>query len=234
MKGRISLSQGDGTKSTYQLIQDVFVKRLSNRYLSEVSDAAKIGDIAFSCDSFTVNPIYFPSSNIGKLAIYGTVNDICVSAAIPLYISLAIIVEEGFLRDDLEKLADSIAEAALKAEVQVVCGDFKVVEKNKADKIFIITSGIGTSIKRRSSSTNNIKDGDKIIITGPIAEHGIAILLSRNKIFEFNIESDCQSLRNITLPLWKNFSSIKFMRDPTRGGLASVLNEISLSRGLGI
>jgi len=234
MKEKITLSHGDGTKNTYDLIREVFLPRLSNPILNELSDAAKIGNWIFSCDSFTVNPIYFPSSDIGKLAVYGTVNDICVSGGLPLYLSLAVIVEEGFLKKDLEKLSDSIKEAANISEVKIVSGDFKVIEKKKIDKIFIITSGIGKKIAKSSPSIKKVQDQDRIIITGTIAEHGIAVMLSRNRVFDFNVKSDCQCLKDILIPLWKKFPSIRFMRDPTRGGIASTLNEVYLARGLGI
>ncbi|MFA5100273.1 MAG: hydrogenase expression/formation protein HypE [Candidatus Omnitrophota bacterium] len=231
---KISLREGEGTRSSYELIRNVFLKRFSNPALNELSDAAAIGDLVFSCDSFTVDPIFFPSSDIGKLSIYGTVNDLCVSAGEPLYISLAVIVEEGFGRGDLERIADSIKAAARDSGVTIVTGDFKVVEKGKADKIFISTSGIGTRVPRRSSAGSKITHNDSIIVTGPIAEHGISVMLARKKIFEFKITSDCQSLRSTLIPLWKRFSAIRFMRDPTRGGIAASLNEISLSTGLGV
>jgi hydrogenase expression/formation protein HypE len=234
MKERITLDYGDGTKRSYELIRDTFLPRLSNPTLAQLADAARIGNFVFSCDSFTVNPIQFPSSDIGKLSIYGTVNDISVSAAYPLYLSLAIIIEEGFLKHDLERLVESVKEAKDKAKVEVVSGDFKVVERGKIDKIFITTSGIGKRIPGTSPSIKKIKDRDKVIVTGSVGEHGIAVMLSRNKIFDFDIKSDCQSLRDILIPLWKNFPSIKFMRDPTRGGIAATLNEISLGSGLGI
>ncbi len=233
-KRRITLNCGDGTQETYELIKQVFVSRFSNPILDKLSDAADLGEYVFSCDAFTVNPLVFPSSDIGKLSVYGTVNDICVSAASPQYISVAMIVEEGFSFSELESITDSIKEAASVSGVKVVAGDFKVVEKGKVDRIFIITSGIGKKIKRRASSMDNISPKDKIIVTGPIAEHGITVLLARSRIFDFDIKSDCQSLKDIVLPLWKRFDGIRFMRDPTRGGLAGILNEISYSTGLGI
>ncbi len=234
MGERITLSYGDGMRDTYNIIRDVFLSSLSNPSLRELNDSARIGEFVFSCDSFTVKPLFFPDSDIGKLSIYGTVNDICVSAAEPLYLSLAIIVEEGFVIKTLEKIVSSIKIAAKNSGIKVVTGDFKVVEKKKIDGIFISTAGIGKRLKGRSSSFRKIKVGDKVIITGGIAEHGITILLSRNKIFDFDIKSDCQCLNKVLIPLWKKFSSIRFMRDPTRGGLASVLNEISLNTNLGI
>ncbi|MFH1768079.1 MAG: hydrogenase expression/formation protein HypE [Candidatus Omnitrophota bacterium] len=234
MDERITLDCGNGTKATYDLIKDLFIARLSNPVLVELSDAASLGREVFSCDGFTVKPIFFPSSDIGKLAVYGTVNDICVSAAVPRYLSLGVIVEEGFRRRDLEKIVDSLRFAASGCGVKIVCGDFKVVEKKKADKIFITTSGIGYKIKGRDPSPKKIEDKDEIIITGSIAEHGIAVMLARHKMFDSDIESDCQSLKDIVVPLWKEFPSIRFMRDPTRGGLASVMNEMCRTKNIGI
>jgi hydrogenase expression/formation protein HypE len=143
-------------------------------------------------------------------------------------------VEEGFLRKDLEKIADSIKKAASVSKVEIVNGDFKVVEKGKADKIFISASGLGETIGQRKSSFANIRNKDKIIVTGGIAEHGISVMLARKNIFDLNIKSDCQSLANILIPLWKEFSGIRFMRDPTRGGLAATLNEIYLGAKMGV
>ena len=234
MNDRITLKHGEGTRASYELIKEVFVKKVSNPFLDELGDAASIGNLIYSCDSFIVNPIFFPSSDIGKLSIYGTVNDICVSAGIPKFLSVAIIVEEGFLKKDLERIASSIREAAKISKVNIVSGDFKVADKGKVDKIFISTSGIGERIPKRSSSFKNIKNGDKIIVTGSIGEHGISVMLSRKKIFDFNIKSDCNSLTDTVIPLWKAFKGIRFMRDPTRGGIASVLNETYLGTRKGI
>jgi len=233
MREKITLSHGDGMQEAYNLIRDMFLPALSNPYLDKLDDAANIEDFVFTCDSFTVKPIFFPGSDIGKLSVYGTVNDICVSASVPLYLSLAIVVEEGFSLSTLKKIISSVKEATEISGTKIVSGDFKVVERKKVDGVFITTSGIGRKLKR-NPSLSKIKTGDKIIITGGIAEHGITILLSRNKIFEFNIESDCQSLVDILIPFWKRFPRTKFMRDPTRGGLASVLNEIVRGTKLGI
>jgi hydrogenase expression/formation protein HypE len=234
MNDIITLKHGEGMQASFQLIREVFLSKISNPILRDLADAAKIGNLVYTCDSFTVDPIFFPSSDIGKLAIYGTVNDICVSAGIPKYVTLAIIAEEGFLRKDLEKISYSIKEAAAITKIKIVNGDFKVVEKGKADKIFISASGIGEKIHRRTSSFRNIKNKDKIIITGSIGEHGISVMLARKKIFDFNIKSDCQSLAAILVPLWKKFCGIRFMRDPTRGGIAATLNEIYLGTKMGL
>lgn len=234
MHDRITLKHGEGTRASYELIKEVFVKKVTNPFLDELGDAAAIGNLIYSCDSFIVNPIFFPGSDIGKLSVYGTVNDICVSAGIPKFLSVAVIVEEGFLKKDLEKIASSISTAAKISKVNIVSGDFKVADKGKVDKIFISTSGIGERIPGRNSAFRSIKNGDKIIVTGSIGEHGISVMLSRKKIFDFKIKSDCNSLTNIVTPLWKTFKEIRFMRDPTRGGIASVLNEIYLGTNKGV
>ncbi len=234
MQEIITLKHGEGTKASYDLIKEVFLRKLSNPALRQLTDAAELGKLVYSCDSFTVDPIFFPGSDIGKLSVFGTVNDICVSGGIPKYLSLAIIIEEGFLKTELVKIVSSIQSAAREAKVDIVSGDFKVVEKGKADKIFISTSGIGEKIRKARPSFGNIKNKDKIIVTGSIGEHGISVMLSRKKIFDFKIKSDCCSLKGLLVPLWKNFAQIHFMRDPTRGGIASVLNEISLGSRKGI
>jgi len=230
----ITLKHGEGTKASYSLIKEVFVNKLSNPALRQLTDAATLGKLVYSCDSFTVDPIFFPGSDIGKLSVFGTVNDICVSGGVPKYLSLAVIVEEGFLKSDLIKIVNSIKSAARISKVDIVSGDFKVVERGKADKIFISTSGIGEKIAKAKPSFKNIKNKDKIIVTGGIGEHGISVMLSRKKIFEFNIKSDCQSLKKLVTSLWMKFPQINFMRDPTRGGIASVLNEIYLGSKKGI
>lgn len=234
MQDIITLKHGEGTKASYNLIKEVFIKKLSNPTLKQLTDAAIIGGLVYSCDSFIVDPIFFPGSDIGKLSVFGTVNDISVSGGIPKYLSLAVIVEEGFLKSDLIKIVNSIKAAAHTAKVDIVSGDFKVVERGKADKIFISTSGVGEKIKRARPSFKNIKNKDKIIVTGSIGEHGISVMLARKKIFEFNIKSDCQSLKKMATSLWMKFPQINFMRDPTRGGIASVLNEIYLGGKKGI
>jgi len=230
----ITLKHGEGTKASYNLIKEVFVSKLSNPALRQLTDAATLGKLVYSCDSFTVDPIFFPGSDIGKLSVFGTVNDICVSGGVPKYLSLAVIVEEGFLKSDLIKIVNSIKSAARVSKVDIVSGDFKVVERGKADKIFISTSGIGEKIAKAKPSFKNIKNKDKVIVTGSIGEHGISVMLSRKKIFEFNIKSDCQSLKKLVTSLWMKFPQINFMRDPTRGGIASVLNEIYLGSKKGI
>ena len=235
---KILLSHGSGGRLTHTLIKDIFLKKLRNPVLNKLGDSAVIDyqeKIAFTTDSFVVSPLFFPGGDIGKLAICGTINDLVMLAALPQYFSLALIMEEGLEQHILEKIIDSLAFYAKKSGVKIVTGDTKVVEKGAADKIFINTSGIGRVVTKRELSINNINSGDKIIITGNIAEHGLSVLAKRRELdLGFNIKSDCQGLDDLILPLVKKSEAINFMRDPTRGGVATTLNEIAESSGLGI
>lgn len=237
----ILLAHGDGGKLMHQLINELFKKKFSNEILDELGDSAVIkslspnSKLSFTTDSYVVNPIFFPGGNIGKLAVCGTINDLAVSGAQPLYISCAAIIEEGLEYDVLEKITESIAKVAKKEKVKIVTGDFKVVEKNSADKIFINTSGIGVVNKNVNLSKDRIKVGDKIIINGTIGDHGLAVLSAREEFdFESEIKSDCASLYGLVEKIMKASQNIKFMRDPTRGGLATTLNEIVEGMNFGI
>jgi hydrogenase expression/formation protein HypE len=237
MGKKILLAHGSGGKLTQDLIREIFLPRLSNPYLRKLDDAASIdvrgGQLAFTTDSFVVKPLFFPGGDIAKLAVYGTVNDLAVTGAEPLYICCGLIIEEGLDYSILEKIADSLKEAALESGVKIVCGDIKVVEKGGADKLFINTSGIGR--RKRELSISNIQLHDKIIINGTIAEHGLAVLISREG-FEFKslIESDSAPLNSLISRILKASTKVKFMRDPTRGGLATTLNEIIFNSRLSI
>jgi hydrogenase expression/formation protein HypE len=227
---KILLAHGSGGRLMHNLIKDLLFKKLNNPILKELSDSAFINyreKLAFTTDSFVVNPLFFSGGDIGKLAVYGTVNDLVMQAAVPEFLSLALIVEEGLDYKILEKIVDSISIAARKTGVYFVTGDIKVVEQAAADKIFINTSGIGRIIKDKRLSIKNICLGDKIIITGRIAQHGLAVLAKRKELdLGFNIKSDCAALNDLLIPILKKTDAIKFMRDPTRGGVATTLNEI--------
>ena len=222
----------------HSLIKDLLLKKLNNPILKELTDSALINykdRLAFTTDSFVVSPLEFRGGDIGKLAVCGTINDLVMLGAVPEYLSLALIIEEGFDYDALERIVDSISINAKKAGVYFVTGDIKVVEKGACDKIFINTSGIGRIIKNRSLSLKNIRAGDAVIITGNIAQHGLAVLTKRKGLdLGFDIKSDCAALNDLITPILKKTDSIKFMRDPTRGGLATTLNEIAESSRLGI
>lgn len=227
---KITLSHGSGGGLSRRLIKELLLKKLDNPSLRELADSALIDykeRLAFTTDSFVVSPLEFSGGDIGKLAVCGTVNDLVMQAAVPEYLSLALIIEEGFARRMLERIIDSLASCARRTGVRVVCGDLKVVEKGACDKIFINTSGIGRVLKGRELSVSNIRPGDKIIVSGDIGRHGLAVLAGRNKELggQFNIQSDCAALNDLLIPVLKKSRAIKFMRDATRGGLAAVLNE---------
>jgi hydrogenase expression/formation protein HypE len=239
MSVTITLNQGSGGKQTHRLIEDIFVKRFG---LPEpLTDSALVRnngmDIAFTTDSFVVNPLFFPGGNIGKLAVCGTVNDLAVSGAVPVCLSAAFIIEEGLPVSDLVKIVQSMAEEAVKACVKIVTGDTKVVEKGKCDGLFITTSGMGTISPDQwhISTGERIKPGDKLILSGPLGNHALAVLGARNQLgFRTPVVSDCASLNHIIGKVLKISSKINFMRDLTRGGLASVLNELAEMIGTSI
>jgi hydrogenase expression/formation protein HypE len=235
----VLLAHGGGGKLTQQLIQKMFLPCFGNEILNQGHDGARIsnipGEIAMTTDSFVVDPIFFPGGDIGDLAINGTVNDLVCCGAEPLYISLAFILEEGFLLEELWKIVQSIEMSARKAGVTIVTGDTKVVEKGKGDKIYINTTGIGRLIPGLCISPENCREGDVVIINGPIGDHGIAIMSERaGMTFESGIRSDTAPLNRMMLDVFLNQTNIHVLRDPTRGGLASSLNEICHSSGTGI
>jgi hydrogenase expression/formation protein HypE len=237
---KILLGHGSGGKLMHELIEKVFIKKFGSNTLSQQTDSAVLAplssNIAFTTDSFVIDPIFFPGGNIGKLAVCGTVNDLAVSGAEPLYLSVSFIIEEGFPLHDLETISDSLALEAKKAGVIVVTGDTKVVNKGKCDKLFINTSGIGRieAEKLNIGKAEGIIPGDVILINGTIGDHGMAVLNSRESFnFKIPIESDCASLNRLIREVTDKFP-LKFMRDPTRGGVATVLNELATKTGMGI
>ena len=237
----ILLNHGSGGKMTHELISSLFVKYFDNEILQNQTDSAILNIdskfLAYTTDSYVVSPIFFPGGNIGKLAVCGTVNDLAVSGAKPVYLSCGFIIEEGFLLSELEEIARSMSEEAMKAGVSIVTGDTKVVDKGKCDKIFINTSGIGLLDKKRKhiSFGSNIKSGDKIIVNGNIGDHGTAILCARNSIeYTNSVLSDCASLNKMIAATLNTSDKIKFMRDATRGGLATVLCELAEKHNIGI
>lgn len=225
---RILLSHGGGGEDTWRLIRELFLKHLYNEHLIKLEDATVLevsSKIAFTTDSFTVNPIFFRGGNIGKLAVAGTVNDLSVMGAKPLYMSVGFIIEEGFPYEDLESIVISMKEEAQKSGVLVVAGDTKVVPKGTADGLFINTSGIG-KVVCEGLSCSNIKLGDVVIVSGGIGEHGACILAQREGIqMDLELESDCRSLWSLIEKIITSGAEIHAMRDPTRGGLSAVLYE---------
>lgn len=234
----ITLGHGSGGLLTHKLLQSGVFDILKNDLLDQQHDGACFelnGKVAFSSDSYVITPAFFPGGNIGELAINGTVNDLAMCGAIPQYLSLAFIIEEGLPMTEFWEILSSIKEAANKANISIVTGDTKVVEKGKGDKIFINTSGIGKIHPKANIHHKNIEAGDIVIISGNIATHGIAIMSVRKGLeFETTIESDTANLNHTVEKLIDRFGNdIKFLRDPTRGGVASVLNEIAELTQLG-
>ncbi|MEJ5172306.1 MAG: hydrogenase expression/formation protein HypE [Hydrogenothermaceae bacterium] len=233
----ILLSHGGGGKETQKLIKELFLKHFSNPILDKMEDSAVLeinSKIAFTTDSFTVSPLFFKGGDIGKLAIAGTVNDLAVMGAKPLYLSCSFIIEEGFPLKDLEKIVESMAKEAKKSDVQIVTGDTKIVPKGSVDGIFINSSGIGKVIYD-GISAQNLEEGDCIVISGTVGDHGACVMAQREGIeMESDIESDCESLWDMVEEVIKHNIKIRAMRDPTRGGLSAVLNEWALSSNVEI
>ncbi len=235
----IVLAHGGGGKLTHQLIERVFKKHFSNPDLDLMHDGAMVtvdaGRIAMSTDSYVVSPIIFPGGNIGELAVNGTVNDIAMCGAQPKYLSASFIIEEGLSMAELETIVASMALSAKKAGVSIVTGDTKVVPRGKADKVFITTSGVGTIPEGRSIHPSRIKAGDAIIISGTIGDHGMAVMSVREGLeFESEIRSDTCALNGLVEEMYRVSPEIHFLRDPTRGGVASTMNEIAASAQKGI
>jgi hydrogenase expression/formation protein HypE len=236
----VTLAHGGGGKLTQRLIRDLFAPTLENPYLSELHDGALLpapeGRLAFSTDSFVVSPPFFPGGNIGDLAVHGTVNDLAMCGARPLYLSLGMILEEGFRLKDLWEILVTIRERAEEAGVQVVTGDTKVVERGKGDGIFLNTTGIGVILDGVEIRPSRIRPGDRILINGPIAEHGMAILSLREGLsFETELKSDTANLWPLVQKLLEvGGRDVHALRDATRGGVASALNELAQASGTGV
>jgi hydrogenase expression/formation protein HypE len=235
----VLLAHGGGGKLSHQMIQKIFISQFKNDLLDPLHDGAMFtlggARCAFSTDSYVINPIFFPGGDIGTLAVNGTVNDLAMCGARPLYLSSAFIIEEGLPMEDLWRVVLSMKQAAEAAGVQLVTGDTKVVDRGKGDKLFINTSGIGIIPDGVEISPQRAKPGDKIILSGSIAEHGIAIMSVREGLeFETQIESDCAPLNGLVETMLATSKEIHVLRDPTRGGVASALNEIAESAQVGI
>lgn len=227
----ILLDAGSGGKASHRLITELFFKYFSNETLLGMNDAAILnisGPIAMSTDSYTVDPLEFPGGNIGTLAVHGTVNDVAMMGAKPLYLSCGFIIEEGLEFELLERIVKSMGEAAQKAGVQIVTGDTKVVPKGAVDKLFINTTGIGTLLTANPPQGDKARPGDAIIISGSLGDHGLTVLSQRDSIsVSQSVKSDSAALNHITETLVKQLPCIHVLRDPTRGGLATTLNEIA-------
>jgi hydrogenase expression/formation protein HypE len=242
---QIVLSHGSGGKLTSELIEKVFVRRFKNPTLARMNDSAQlqIGEakLAFTTDSFVVTPIFFPGGDIGSLAVNGTVNDLAMSGAKPLYLSAAFILEEGLRVSDLNRIVDSMQEAAARAGVEIVTGDTKVVQRGTCDRVFITTTGVGQIPADVELGADRAQAGDTILLSGYIGDHGMTILSQRENLeFEGDLESDCAALNGLVDAILDEArsagapSAVRVLRDPTRGGVASTLNEIAGRSGVGM
>ena len=235
----VLLAHGNGGKLSSQLIQNCFLPYFKDPLLNRLDDQAifevENGRLAFTTDSFVVDPLFFPGGDIGKLAVCGTVNDLAMGGADPLYLSLGFIIEESFLMEELKRIAASISAAAREAGIRIITADTKVVEKGACDKLFINTSGIGIVRKGINAGSHAVREGDAVILSGDIGDHGIAILSSREGIeFETSVTSDCAPLNLLVNDMLPYADAIHAMRDPTRGGLGTILNEIAQQSGVSI
>lgn len=235
----VLLAHGSGGKLTHQLINKMFLAQFRSKLLEPLHDGAVLslsgGRLAFSTDSYVINPIFFPGGDIGELAVNGTVNDLAMCGATPTYLSCSFIIEEGLPMEDLWRVVQSMQQAAQEAGAELVTGDTKVVDRGKADKLFINTSGIGIIRDEINIHPKNIKPGDKILVSGKIAIHGIAIMSVREGLeFDTEIRSDTAPLNSLVATMLDTSSNIRVLRDPTRGGVASVLNELAESANVGI
>ena len=236
----VSLAHGNGGRYMRELIHEIFARHLANPLLDTDSDAAVLpwnaadGELAFTTDSFTVQPLEFPGGNIGSLAVHGTTNDLAVAGAVPKYLSLGVLLEEGLEFAVLERVVAGIAAAAQEIGVVVAAGDTKVVRRGEGGGIYLNTSGIGVRNPALRLGVREIRAGDAILVSGPIGDHGIAVMLARE---QFGLRGDLQSDAASVLPITRalaGIASLRFMRDPTRGGLATVAHEIVRGSGLGV
>ncbi|MCL2766221.1 MAG: hydrogenase expression/formation protein HypE [Peptococcaceae bacterium] len=230
----VLLSHGDGGLLTHRLLRDYFLQYFHNDLLDSLSDAAVFpvepGRMALSTDSFVVDPIFFPGGDIGKIAVCGTVNDLAVSGALPLYLTASFIIEEGLPLEDLKKIIVSMSVTCREAGTKIIAGDTKVVGRGQADKIFITTAGVGYLLPQADLGYQRLNPGDKVLVNGSLGNHGLAIMLQRTALsIDNQIISDCAPLNLLTTEMVKNFPGIKLMRDLTRGGMATNAKEVAMS-----
>lgn len=223
----ITLDYGSGGKKTSRLIEKLLLPAFSNPSLEALGDGAVIDGsekLVFSTDSFVVSPLFFPGGDIGKLAVCGTVNDVAVCGGVPKYLSCALVIEEGFEQEKLERIVDSMAKAAKAAGVEIVTGDTKVVERGRGDGIYINTAGIGF-LKHPGLSPANIRPGDALIVSGTVGDHGTAVMLARSGMMQGELRSDCAALNGLCASILESGAAVRVLRDPTRGGVATTLCE---------
>jgi hydrogenase expression/formation protein HypE len=236
---RITMSHGAGGKATHTLIEAVFLDAFRNPLLEPLEDAATLqagsARVALTTDSYVVSPLFFPGGDIGELAVNGTVNDLAVSGATPRYLSAGFILEEGFPVADLNRIAESMRDAAAAAGVQIVTGDTKVVQRGKADGCYINTAGVGVFERDITLGVAHAQPGDAIIVSGPIGDHGVTIMLARGELdIEADLQSDTAPLNGLVAGLLDRAPGVRALRDATRGGVATILNEIAKSADVGV
>ena len=237
--GRVDLSHGSGGRAMTQLIADIFHEALDNEWLRRGNDQSAFdvvgGRMVMTTDGYVVSPIFFPGGDIGSLAVHGTINDVAMAGARPLFLSASFIIEEGFAFADLKRIADSMGEAARAAGVPIITGDTKVVERGKADGVFITTTGVGVLPDGLDLSADKARAGDQVILSGTIGDHGVAVMSKRqNLTFETAIVSDSAALHGLVAAMVEaGGDALRVMRDPTRGGLAATLNELAHQSGVG-
>lgn len=230
----ITLDYGSGGKKTAALIDEIIIPELGNNALNALGDGAILdGQLAFSTDSFVVDPLFFPGGDIGKLCVCGTVNDLAMCGAEPKYLSLALIIEEGLPTESLRRIVASIKAAAEAAGVAVVTGDTKVVERGRGDGVYITTSGIGV-VRYPGLGPERMRPGDAVLISGTAGDHGAAVMLARDALMEGEIRSDCAALNGLVRAVLESGAQVRVLRDPTRGGVATTLCEFAESAALGI
>ena len=235
----VMLGHGSGGRLSAELMRDIFMPAFQNPILAALDDQATLpmeaGRIAFSTDSFVVKPLFFPGGNIGELAVYGTVNDLAVGGAVPRYLSAAFILEEGLAMETLKSVVDAMAQAAARVGVQIVTGDTKVVERGSGDELFITTAGIGVVPDGCMLSSRQVQVGDRILLSGPLGDHGITILSQREGLeLDGNLTSDAAPLHEVCGDLVRHVPGLHAMRDLTRGGLSSALNEMAATSRTGM
>ena len=238
-RGRVEMAHGGGGRAMERLIADLFRDALANEWLAAGADAARVsppeGDLVMATDSHVVSPLFFPGGDIGSLAVHGTLNDLAMGGARPLYLSAGFVLEEGFPLADLKRIVDSMAAASREAGVPVTAGDTKVVEGGKGDGVYINTTGVGAVIEGLEVGPKRVRPGDAILVSGPIGDHGVAILSQREAIgFGTELRSDTAALHGLVAAMAEAVPDIRCLRDPTRGGLAAVLNEIAHASGCGM
>jgi len=237
--GRVDMSHGSGGRAMAQLIEELFASAFDNEYLRQGNDGALLpaagGRLVMATDAHVVSPLFFPGGDIGCLSVHGTINDVAVMGAKPLYLAASFILEEGFPLVDLQRIVQSMTAAAREAGVMVVTGDTKVVEQGKADGVFITTTGVGVVMDGVNLSGANVRPGDVILISGSMGDHGMAIMSRRENLdFDVPIESDTAALHHLIAAMLESGADIRCLRDPTRGGLATTLNEIAKQSGVGL